>query len=280
MDYTARMYDPSLGRFAQADTIIPGGVQGLDRYAYVNNAPTRFTDPSGHKCVPVEECGGHGYGYSRNKKAAPKIVVFEDYTGSWSSFPDTMEAIENKAYLLGLKLASVLNRIERDLAKTLTASGDLYEAHHYSAQEAFLKIFGKPVTFTLLANQEDYAAEANYQGGINIYQPNWIATHPNIVIHELFHRLENILGIKNLALPPELRRTQDDYGTDPTYNGFFGGQYVGQFSLSDQLQYGYETLADMGLGWALNKWSDSDLGSQRRNYMDSLMTNLLLRFIP
>ncbi|HCK66017.1 MAG TPA: hypothetical protein DHW49_07105, partial [Anaerolineae bacterium] len=33
MFYNARWYDPSLGRFAQADTIVPSGVQGLDRYA-------------------------------------------------------------------------------------------------------------------------------------------------------------------------------------------------------------------------------------------------------
>jgi RHS repeat-associated protein len=50
MFYNARWYDPSLGRFAQPDTIVPSGAQGLDRYAYVNNAPTRFTDPSGHRC--------------------------------------------------------------------------------------------------------------------------------------------------------------------------------------------------------------------------------------
>jgi hypothetical protein len=27
---------------------VPGGVQGLDRYAYVNNSPLVYTDPSGH----------------------------------------------------------------------------------------------------------------------------------------------------------------------------------------------------------------------------------------
>jgi len=46
--YNARWYDPALGRFAQADSIVPGGVQGLDRYAYVNNNPVNYTDPSGH----------------------------------------------------------------------------------------------------------------------------------------------------------------------------------------------------------------------------------------
>ena len=56
MFYQARWYDPALGRFAQADTIVPGGVQGLDRYAYVNNSPMNFTDLTGHQCTPEDGC--------------------------------------------------------------------------------------------------------------------------------------------------------------------------------------------------------------------------------
>jgi len=48
MFYNARWYDPTVGRFAQADTIIPKGVQGLDRYAYVSNNPIMYIDPTGH----------------------------------------------------------------------------------------------------------------------------------------------------------------------------------------------------------------------------------------
>lgn len=44
----ARWYDPAIGRFTQADSIVPPGVQGLDRYAYVNNNPLQYTDPTGH----------------------------------------------------------------------------------------------------------------------------------------------------------------------------------------------------------------------------------------
>ena len=42
--------DPSAGRFISADTIIPGAgnPQAYDRYAYVNNDPLRYKDPSGH----------------------------------------------------------------------------------------------------------------------------------------------------------------------------------------------------------------------------------------
>ncbi len=48
MFYNARWYDPAIGRFAQADSIVPPGVQGYDRYAYANNNPLKYTDPSGH----------------------------------------------------------------------------------------------------------------------------------------------------------------------------------------------------------------------------------------
>jgi RHS repeat-associated protein len=62
MFYNARWYDSTTGRFAQADSIVPGGVQGLDRYAYVSNNPMNFVDPSGHiDCTwnekeQLEEC--------------------------------------------------------------------------------------------------------------------------------------------------------------------------------------------------------------------------------
>jgi len=49
--YNARWYDPALGRFAQPDSLIPEssqGAQAWDRYAYVNNNPLKYTDPSGH----------------------------------------------------------------------------------------------------------------------------------------------------------------------------------------------------------------------------------------
>jgi RHS repeat-associated protein len=52
-DYRARFYDPLVGRFVSADTIVPspGDPQALNRYSYANNNPLVYVDPSGHTSI-------------------------------------------------------------------------------------------------------------------------------------------------------------------------------------------------------------------------------------
>jgi RHS repeat-associated protein len=64
-EYGARWYDAYLNRWTSPDSIIPlenQGVQAWDRYAYANNNPVRFNDPSGHVCndpeAPTRRCDG------------------------------------------------------------------------------------------------------------------------------------------------------------------------------------------------------------------------------
>ena len=48
--YNARYYDPELGRFVQADTMVPNvsDSQALNRYSYASNNPFKYNDPKGH----------------------------------------------------------------------------------------------------------------------------------------------------------------------------------------------------------------------------------------
>ncbi len=69
MHYNARYYDPLVGRFISADTIIPNPAdpQQLNRYSYVGNNPIRYNDPTGH-CQTIDENGvctiyGNGWDY-------------------------------------------------------------------------------------------------------------------------------------------------------------------------------------------------------------------------
>ena len=48
--YNARYYDPEIGRFCSADSLIqnPSDPQTLNRYTYAGNNPVLYVDPSGH----------------------------------------------------------------------------------------------------------------------------------------------------------------------------------------------------------------------------------------
>lgn len=57
INMNARFYDPALGRFISADTLIPNtsGTQDYNRYAYVLNNPFAYSDPTGHAPVIVND---------------------------------------------------------------------------------------------------------------------------------------------------------------------------------------------------------------------------------
>ena len=69
--YGARYYDPTIGRFISADTIVPGfaNPQSLNRYSYCLNNPLKYTDPSGNYEItaypfPIGSLGPWGPGRS------------------------------------------------------------------------------------------------------------------------------------------------------------------------------------------------------------------------
>ncbi len=57
VNLNARIYDPVIGRFMAADSVVPDtySLQTLNRYAYVTNNPLSFTDPTGHDCTSCSE---------------------------------------------------------------------------------------------------------------------------------------------------------------------------------------------------------------------------------
>ena len=90
--YNARYFDPKLGRFVSADSIIPdpGSPISWDRYAYSSNNPINYNDPSGHAqvCVQGDEGGGCGYGTPDYRDLTDWIVKAADYT---ANYPDMKE---------------------------------------------------------------------------------------------------------------------------------------------------------------------------------------------
>jgi RHS repeat-associated protein len=103
-NYNARLYDPVLGKFISADTIVPhfSDPQSLNRYAYCRNNPLVYTDPSGHNDIldfltnPREEVSdwiGHAGNFVQNYGPAIAAVAVAVVVGPWAG-----------AYLSGLTM--------------------------------------------------------------------------------------------------------------------------------------------------------------------------------
>ncbi len=62
VNMNARLYDPQIGRFMAADSVVqnPYDAQDLNRYTYVVNNPLSETDPTGN-CHGMLECVGDAY---------------------------------------------------------------------------------------------------------------------------------------------------------------------------------------------------------------------------
>jgi RHS repeat-associated protein len=78
--YNARFYDPLIGRFLSADTVVPGAgnSQSYDRYAYSLGNPIIYIDPSGHISICSHADGEGGGCESRDtilKTIKPRFGV-------------------------------------------------------------------------------------------------------------------------------------------------------------------------------------------------------------
>jgi RHS repeat-associated protein len=96
MYYNARWYDSSLSRFAQADTIVPDGPQGYDRYAYANNNSVRYSDPTGHCAWPLSIVCGAVIGAALGAVVNIGIQVAANMNNKGMSFTDAVSNINVK----------------------------------------------------------------------------------------------------------------------------------------------------------------------------------------
>jgi len=73
-NYNARLYDPVVGKFVSADTVVQdlAASQSYNRYSYVTNNPLIYVDPSGNVSISFEiSPGGGGVGGMGNMDGQP-----------------------------------------------------------------------------------------------------------------------------------------------------------------------------------------------------------------
>jgi RHS repeat-associated protein len=286
--YNARWYDSSLSRFAQADSIIPPGVQGLDRYAYVNNSPLNYVDPSGHMCTDPEDlwspgCDGSG-GAPPNQAPLPSgggstnLLNFQ-IEGNMQWTEPEMAGFNQYATDVAQSYANVVNAV---LHAQCMATGNPHNepCDSISPTDAFHNIHGGPVNVIRKSGScgdilgescWGFAAAPNEIWIFSNATPNIISTHPQLIVHELGH---------GFAQAGHVRGFDWVYaGVPENRSGYYGPNYSWQLSTDMAAS---EIYADMFLGWVYGKWDVnkktggfSPFGQQKAKFMYGTNTYVL-----
>jgi RHS repeat-associated protein len=248
LNFKARWLDPVLGRFAQADSIIPGAGNPLawDRYQFVYSNPVKYTDPSGHN----PKCGPDG--------------IFCDPDFSLESLYTCDNCNKMDERVVGAAVNAVANTLAsltelRGAAAFWMVHGFVTFARVTSYTDSEGNVYTSGA-ITKSANRIEFASLA-YEGISNASLAFLRGT--NHVIHELGHAFAHTAiganAYSDLAKDMEnnayLRR--DDPGKGKSY-GFASGYsyFYYQFSYDYNPSSSNEIFADMYVGYVTNTWYD------------------------
>ncbi|WKZ53206.1 MAG: RHS repeat-associated core domain-containing protein [Anaerolineales bacterium] len=272
MYFKARWYDPTTAHFSQADTVVSGGVQGADRYAYGLNNPLKYTDPSGHTAVCVDfadngEClGWEDQAVTTDEKLALFGVIL---VGEWSD-----------AYKLAVLIAiqAVAIRIS-DIVE-----GSVYDAF----KNAFNITSTSLMTFTWGSCDKCNGAggytysphDIRFASMSALWRSDYFMRSVNNVVHELGHAFNHANGWDPVNRLSNSMSTNSwlERGSNQGYSYGFAstgdkGTWVQNPSTATS-----EVFADQFLGWVFNQWERTASGdlsaqaSERASWMDTNMS--------
>jgi len=261
-DYNARYYDPLLGRFLSADSIVPSPAnpQSLNRYSYVLNSPLRYMDPSGHKACDSFDASG--------KCIQEKDLFWVNFRGSWPDYYQV--AVQEAAERIGTALAKILNDAPERIA------GDPF----FTPRQAFEMVYGK-VTFwhvdqnpVIVTKNEDgtitksiYWAETFTRNGKEVIEVNnWAFDATNYTYHNPAHELGHAFAHRTGGPDGYPKVPYDDLAASKILSGAYNPPGSWNQSWKNTSN---ENFADMFLGWAyypfsplggrLNKWMNAEM---------------------
>jgi len=159
-DYNARYYDPALGKFISADTLVPdpAAPQAFNRYAYTLGNPLRYTDPTGHlteeemqnyfhfadKSDAINALGSELAGLLWNTNTTWGDVITYDGGNAMLALFERNNTTGNDEYgggFWGLDGENAGKRVSRDTLKAsdqITLNGDLAQQYRSGEKSLFV----------------------------------------------------------------------------------------------------------------------------------------------
>ena len=270
--YNARFYDSSLGRFIQADSIVPGGVQGLDRYAYVFNNPLKYIDPSGH-LTQSAACGPDGMYCAPNRIGCNNITcsLWHDYGVTLSG--DGWTAADMLAIYEGVQATG--DKLTSNLPGNKT-SGEAYKSVFYTVDfemydgQCLEGCWGRSLGANNIRLYRHYTSADGYILNTQISE--------QLVVHEIGHSFDVAVNSSSGSRPSDALTTN----MSENRNGLAGPLWTWQQSKDISKS---EIYADMFLGWVYDEWAQPkseyyNVGVNRQNFMKLYMPHWIAHTMP
>jgi RHS repeat-associated protein len=268
--YVARFYDPALGRFISADSIVPGAENPMawDRYSYVRNNPINLTDPSGNKA-----CSSDGNNFDSCTDPLSLPTDWETIEKDWGIKFEGSWAEQRKTWVLG----GVVGTGRRIAAETGESATKAFQTSFASINpQVFL--FGTDLPGYNLSglcsgidsggctsyDKTNQTRIINFWNGTNQYHNG--ALFIRNVVHELGHVFNSINSNS-----PVTALGKADLGRG--LGGYAGKLHQWQFNESDTPS---ENFADMFVGWTYDRWSSDKIGDLRSSFMNNWMPYYLM----
>jgi RHS repeat-associated protein len=278
----ARWYDPELGRFISADSIVPqaGNPQALNRYAYALSNPLKYIDPSGHTSI----CG---VGCDEGNWSQGGIDWIEYLSSKYGiTFKNwNPKQLQKSIISIAAAVGSIGSRLAAEIGGT--------------ADSAFRAVYGSMTLEFCDSCVNGYGWAKGDHLIVFDGAYNDLAKEKRLVTHELGHIFDRLVCAANSSSgscanifakegtarsglvgkggtcanhPDCLGRIGHDGPGEGEHWGFAGGWQEWQFGATDG---GEEVWADMFVGWTYNRWEDSSRGYHRQSYMDTMMSYYL-----
>ena len=295
----ARDYDPRLGRWLSADTIVPNPAnsQSFNRYAYVYNNPLKYTDPSGRRACSDWDANGQCLVLENPNPALLSPLV--RFVGDWDLVHSyaVVQGAETVAAEMYATVQADRQRAMRIAEMTGRDPSEYSSMSHLwdlSEDELFLAVYGGPVVFVVkpqcsTGDGDCVDSDAWAWSRVGELGEVWVneealkkgsgyggfAAQQNTV-HELMHGLDQRGGgvaSDNLGAAmttqPFLTASSGGFATGPGWEQRRAGEDTPS-----------EMFADMGLGWTYGRWAyskakDYQAGLAKARYMKEKMPGLI-----
>jgi RHS repeat-associated protein len=266
--FNARWFLPELGRFGQADIMIPEAVQGVqawDRYAGMNNNAIRYIDPSGRGvCFEDGYCVEGSYSVDNHLKfygvSRGVGCIWSEENQKWENCGEWSKD--------GREIWLLLFAVQAVGAKFASIVGGAFG-------QAFQAVFGK-ITFQM-GGCPECMGSGMYTYGSHLIAIDSLSTNDIRVIHNYIHELGHafdwiIAGVLGNNEMPRMviqkywgsfRRPVKDQLPAPIHDySYYGLGGPRSNNTWHQNPYGDpgEEFADTFLAWVMDSWALNALG--------------------